>query len=216
MMEADQSALPLAEPFPEVVSASRESQSFLKSSSVVLEEEEEEEEDEESEAVEAAQVRKRRGPRYISVDEAPELRNSDLAQWTANYAANMAQASRLRRQHRLPFQAKRNAAAWVFGAGIGGVGIRLTNLNLPGPLDMFSGDALMEAVTGIKTRTLGRKRHHDEEEESASGGSGRRTRPRNEEKGIGRTGSLPLDDEVTQPLFGDDVCCSNGSASLAS
>ncbi|MCJ1393678.1 hypothetical protein MMC18_006554 [Xylographa bjoerkii] len=197
MMEADHSVLPVAEPFPEMVSGPRESQSFLKSSSEVPDEEE-------SESAEVAQVRERRGPRTIPVDEAPELRNSDLAQWTASYTANMAEVSHQKRQHRLPFEAKKNAVVWVFGVGIGGVGTRLTSLNVQSPLDMFAGDALMEALTGVKSRVTGRKRARSEENEGASESSGRRIRPRSEEEEVGRGESLVLDDEGMQPLFGDD------------
>ncbi|MCJ1404428.1 hypothetical protein MMC11_007653 [Xylographa trunciseda] len=198
MMEADHSALPLADPFSNIVSAPRESQSFLKSSSAVPEEET-------SESAEAAQVRTRRGPRIIPVDEAPELRHSDLAQWTANYTGNMKEAARQKRQHKLPFQAKKNAAAWVFGAGIGGVGSELTSHNMRSPLDMFAGDALMEALTGVKRHITGRKRARGEEDEEASESSGVRTRrPRSEEEEVGRGESLILGSEGMQPLFGDD------------
>ncbi|MCJ1384907.1 hypothetical protein MMC17_008025 [Xylographa soralifera] len=197
MMEDDHSVLPLAEPFPEMVSAPRESQSFLRSSSVVPEEEE-------SESAEAAQVRKRRGPRTIPVDEAPELRNSDLAQWAANYTTNMAEASRQKRQHKLPFQAKKNAASWIFGIGIGAVGTRMNSLNMRSPLDMFAGDALMEALTGVKSPVTGCKRVRSEEDEGTSESSGRRTRPRSIEDEVGRGESIVLGDEEMQPLFGDD------------
>ena len=198
-MEAEHNVLPLAAPFPEMVSTSRESRSFLKSSSVAREEE--------SESAEAAQVRKRRGLRVIPVDEVPELRNSDLAQWAANYTVNMAEASRQKRQHKLPFQAKKNAAAWVLGIGIGAVGTRMKGLYLRSPLDMFAGDSLMEALTGVKIAVTGRKRARSEEDGDASETSGRRTRPRSIEEEVGRGESIVPGDEETEPLFGDDVCC---------
>ncbi|MCJ1434419.1 hypothetical protein MMC27_003787 [Xylographa pallens] len=196
MMEADHSILPLAEPFPEMASTPRESRTFLKSSSVVREEE--------SESAEAAQVRKRRGLRTIPVDEAPELRNSDLAQWAANYTVNMAEASRQKRQHKLPFQAKKNAAAWVFGIGIGAVGTRTNSFDVRSPLDMFAGDALLEALTGLKIPVTGRKRARSEADEGASEGSGRRTHPRSIEEEVGRGENVVFGDEGMQPLFGDD------------
>ena len=206
MMESDHSALPLAEPFPEMISATEESQSFLKSSSVIPGEDV-------SESAEAAHVRKPRGLKIIPVDEAPELRNSDLAQWAANYTANMAEASRQKRQHKLPFQAKKNAAAWVFGIGIGAMGPRMDSLNLQSPLDIFAGNVLMEALTGIKTTVSGRKRARSEEDEGTSEGSRRHTRPRSVEEEVGRGEGIGLDDERMQPLFGDDVCYTADSSS---
>ncbi|MCJ1285274.1 hypothetical protein MMC26_004614 [Xylographa opegraphella] len=197
MMEADQSPLPFAAPFPEMVSAPRESQSFLNSSSLVPEEGG-------SESAEAAQVRKRRGPRIIPVDEAPELRNSDLAQWAANYTSNMAEASRQKRQHKLPLQAKKNAAAWVFDIGIGAVGTNMNSLNMRSPLDMFAGNALMEALTGIKKPVTGHKRSRGEEDEGTSEDLVRRTRPRSMEEEIGHGQSIDLGEEGMQPSFGDD------------
>ena len=204
MMGANHSALPLAEPFPEMMVAPRESQGFLKSSSVVPEEEE-------SESAEAAQIRKRRVPRIIPVDEAPELRNSDLAQWATNYTTNMAEAARHKHQHKLPYQAKKNAAAWVFGMGIGAVGSRINSLNLQSPLDMFAGDALMEALTGVKSPGTTRKRARSKEYQGISEGSGRRTRLRSMEEEIGRGESSALGDEEMQPSFGDDVCIAANS-----
>lgn len=195
------SALPPAEPFPDRkarAGASR-SQSFLKSSSTIPEEEG-------SESAEA-QARKWRGRKEILIDEAPELRNSDLTQWSTNYVANMAEAARQKLQHKLPHQARKNAAAWVFGSGINGVGIGTTNINIRNPLDMFAGDTLIEALTGVTTRHTRQKRPRTDDEDHASEGSERRTRLRTAEEEIGRGESLILGDDSMAPIFGDDVRC---------
>ncbi|MCJ1476147.1 hypothetical protein MMC13_004812 [Lambiella insularis] len=197
----DYTALPPAEPFPEMVSgtAQPQSQDFLKSSSVLPVEES-------SDSAEAAQVRKRRAPRLILIDEAPELRNSDLTQWNLNYVANMAEARRQKAQHKVPAQARKNAAAWVFGAGINSVGKESRSVNIQNVLDIFAGNALMEALTGVSLSRTGRKRSRTDDEDLASEGSGRRIRSRTveQEEEIGRGDSLILGDEAMPPTFGDD------------
>ena len=194
----DYGALPLAEPFPEMT-AQRDG--ILKSSSEVSGEEE-------PDSAEAAQVRKTRGRRALPLDTVTELRNSDLAQWNTNYATNMKEAARHKVQHKQVLQAKKNAAAWVFGNGLGGVGTGFSIPDLRGPFNMFAGDQLYEALTGIQLNAAGRKRGRDDDEGGTSGSEGRRTRPRSEgEEQVGRGEALNKGDDDVLPQFDDNVSC---------
>ena len=192
----DYGDLPPAEPFPGMA-AQRES--FLKSPSQVPQEEE-------SESAEAAHAHRARGRRALPLDTVTELRNSDLAQWNTDYAANMEEAARHKAQHKQVFQAKKNAAAWVFGIGLGGVGTGFSISDLRSPLDMFAGDKLYEALTGIQINVAGRKRGRRHEEGETSESEERRTRPRSEdEEQVGRGKGLDMGNDDILPQFNDNV-----------
>src|SRR5947208_14016287 len=63
-----------------------------------------------------AQMRSRKKPvKTIYPDDYQELRNSDLAQWNAEYSHNMAIAAKLKQNNKSLTQAKKNAAFWVLG-----------------------------------------------------------------------------------------------------
>ena len=161
-----------------------------------------------SESAEAPLPRKRRALRTLPVDEIQELHNTDLAQWKTDYLENMAEATAAKVSHKAPFLAKKNAAFWVVGTGIGGVGAALGSSKLHSPLDMFAGDAMMEALTGVKVSTAGQKRGRDDEEDHDSDSEARRVRIRDGNGDqIGR-GEDELDDEGTMMLPADDVSIS--------
>ena len=192
--------LPPAEPFPAMVAGGTARQQTLKPSPVVAEEEES------SESADAPLNRKRRGPRVLPMDVTQELRNADLALWNTEYINNMAEASQSRLHHTIPYQARKNAAYWVFGSGIGGVGTGLGTSKLKSPLDMFAGQKLMEALTGIDLNVAGKKRARSDDEDSRSNSEERRVRARDDSGDqIGRGDDLVLDDNDRQPLFDDTV-----------
>ena len=197
----DYDVLGPAEPFPDIAAKAQESTSFHISSEDVREQEEEL-----SESVEAAQNRKVRLAKTLPVDQNTELRNSELAQWSDNYVANMIEATRQKLQHKLPAQARKNAAAWVFGNGICGVGVISTSPNIRHPLEIFAGHLLLQALTGSSKTLASRKRSRSSEESPSSEEEGRRIRPRSAEEEIGRGEDLGLDHGDIQPLFPDDVC----------
>jgi hypothetical protein len=91
-----------------------------------------------------------------------------------DYMQNMAVAARQKHNNRKPTQAKKNAAYWVFGIGIGSVGSGVGTSRAVHPLHFFSGDELREALA---PNLAGRKRRADDDEES----EGRRVRAREEE-----------------------------------
>lgn len=159
-----------------------------------------------SPSVAEAPQRRRRIKTIIS-DVRPELLNRDLAQWNEGYLVNMENATRLKQQHKLTAQAKKNAAFWVLGQGIGKVGIGLGSERVPAPLDVFSGDRLLSALMGGE---VGRKHARSTSGESESDESGRRVRAR-EERELGR-GEKFMSDEGIGPEFAEvgiqlSSCC---------
>ena len=193
----DDPFLPQAEPFPTMAppgaGSPRASQQHPQTS-------------ESSESIEAPLQRKRRAPKELPSDERQELRNADLAGWRDNYAANMAEASVTRNANKAASLARKNAEFWVMGAGIGGVGARLGGSTLKNPLDMFAGDAIMEALTGINASTAGQKRARDEEANEGSDSEARRMRPReDEEDQVGRGEGLIFQDDDNMVIDPFDV-----------
>ena len=148
-----------------------------------------------SEPAETPPQRKRRAPKRLPVDERQELHNTDLTQWNNDYTANMADATAAKISRKAPFLAKKNAAFWVLGVGIGGVGAGLGSSKFQSPLGIFAGDSMMEALTGIKIYTSGQKRGRDDEDDHDSDSETRRTRMRDGDwDQIGR-GNGKLDDD---------------------
>lgn len=130
--------------------------------------------------------------RLIVSDERPELLNKDLAQWNENYLTNMADALRVKQQHRTVAQAKKNASFWVFGYGIGEAGVGLGQEHVRAPLDIFSGERLVSALLGGQ---LGRKHARSPPSEPESDESVRRVRAR-EELELGRADDHLFDEGI--------------------
>ncbi|KAL6721901.1 R8 protein [Lecanora helva] len=184
----DDNILHAAEPFPAMTDPGRVRAQHLSPSEV-------RDERESSESAWAPLPRKRRVPKQLPVDARQELHNADLAQWKANYIENMAEATEAKKNHKAPALAKKNAAFWVMGAGIGGVGAGIGASKLKSPLDMFSGGAMMEALTGIKASIPQPKRGRDDEEGDGSDSEARRVRMRvDDSEQIGRGDELHLED----------------------
>ncbi|KAI4111863.1 MAG: hypothetical protein LQ339_000322 [Xanthoria mediterranea] len=191
--------LPQAEAFPRIAPQAQAESGFLRSSAVPHEESS-------SENALARQQRKRRGPKPLPYDETQELRNAVLAQWNNDYLANMANAKKIKLQHKATTAAKLNAASWVFGAGIGNVGLGLGASKMKGPLaEMFSGDALMQALTGTSASATGKKRSRSGDETEDSEAVERRVRMREEDAEIGRSQGFHLEDDDTMNLPGSEA-----------
>ena len=155
-----------------------------------------------SSSAEAPQ-RKLRPPKTLRADYPQELANADLAHWNTNYLSNMAEATKIKRQHKAIALAKKNAAFWVLGQGIAGVGISLGDDRVPNPLAIFSGQALFVALTGREMSPAGSKRTRSLSDDIDGDGEGRRVRARaEEEEHIGR-GDADVND-VEGKFFGDD------------
>ena len=200
----DDIILPDAEAFPTTALQAPDGSGNLSSLSKVHQEQES------SDSVEAPLQRKHRAPKTLPIDERQELHNTDLTQWKIDYVANMAEATAAKMSHRAPFIAKRNAAFWVFGAGIGGVGAGLGSSDLQSPLGMFAGDAMLEALTGVKISTAGQKRRRDDEEDHGSESEARRARIRDGDwDQVGRGDGMMLDDDGTMMVSANDVSITN-------
>ncbi|KAE8146755.1 Rec8 like protein-domain-containing protein [Aspergillus avenaceus] len=128
-----------------------------------------------------AMHRTRRAKTY-PLDERTSLRNRDLASMNNDYVLNMAGISKQKHQNKLSAQAKKNAASWVYGRGIGSVGLGIGTSNAPHPLQQFSGEELWNTLNQT-TRPKKRKRGHLDEDNDAS--DARRVRAREEELGPG-------------------------------
>jgi meiotic recombination protein REC8 len=130
-----------------------------------------------------------------------------LAAWNANYLSNMAEASRHKEQQKLAALAKQNAMMWVFGNSIGGIISRGPSTDVRSPLDMFSGERLMEALIGNQTAIAGRKRARKSDDGETSESEERRRRPRSDDNDqVGR--GVAVSDEsgdMLPPQFDDTV-----------
>ena len=151
-----------------------------------------------SESASADQRRRyRTGPKVIPLDDNIELHNRDISVWNQRYKENMSEALNHKRAHRLVTLAKKNAEHWILGAG---------NSDLlqadRGPLNMFTGIKLLEAMTGLDLTVGGKKRAR--EDDPASDDS-RRVRSRGEPSSdeVGR-GFGPQDDGF-MPMMDDDT-----------
>ena len=111
--------------------------------------------------IQPARMRRIRHPKVIITDEATSLRNMELGKWNTEYAANMVEARNQRDQNKIPAMSKKNAAFWVFGQGIGSVGVGLGVHSEPHPLKAFSGKELLDAV--CSTERHKRKRLNESE-----------------------------------------------------
>ncbi|KAK2786225.1 hypothetical protein FQN52_007975 [Onygenales sp. PD_12] len=155
----------------------------------------------ESEALETHRRTRKRTIKTLGFDDPPELRNSDLAQWNSEYVQNMAAAAKLKHNNRLITLAKKNAAAWVMGVSIGsGIDIGLGGFEYEHPLDMFSGERILAALTGKKIGAGRRKRSRGEVEDvdgdADADDEERRVRMREDQDDeVGRGDGMDLDDD---------------------
>ncbi|KAL4927551.1 Rad21/Rec8 N terminal domain protein [Aspergillus undulatus] len=117
---------------------------------------------------------RQRAPKILPTDGQTALRNAELAHMNDGYLHNMAVAAKQKRNNKVPTQAKKNAAYWVFGMGIGCVGAGVGTSRVIHPLHVFSGVELYETLV---TMGAGRKRPLDDDSDSEA----RRVRARDED-----------------------------------
>jgi meiotic recombination protein REC8 len=133
---------------------------------------------EETIEIQPVRTRRVRRPKEIISDDVTALRNMTLAQWNNEYVANMAQASKQKQQNKMQTIAKKNAAFWVFGQGIGSVGVGLGMQQEPHPLIIFSGEDLFESIGGYGKQS-GRKHIVTDDDDDTS--EGRRVHTREQQ-----------------------------------
>lgn len=186
--------LPDAEAFPELIREAPPKEGLRQSSSAIPQED--------SPHRSAASVsRKRRAPKALPIDNAPELRNTDLARWNDEYLVNMAIETQAKLQHNARRLAKKNAAFWVGGSGIGGIGY----FSQKTPLDIFAGDALMNALLSVATSVQGRKRNRNEKDDDGSDSDERRVRTRGVENQLGAFDDLPTNGNADTTIMNEEV-----------
>jgi meiotic recombination protein REC8, fungi type len=146
---------------------------------------------------------KARAAKVIRPDSRQELANADLAQWNTNYLTNMAEATKVKQQHKASVLAKKNATFWVLGQGIAGVGISSGDHRVPNPFEMFCGQALLAALAEREISPAGTKRTRTFSVDLDEQGEARRVRARREEEQrVWRDEAGANDREVL--LLGDD------------
>jgi meiotic recombination protein REC8, fungi type len=133
-------------------------------------------------------------------DQRTELSNRELSQWNTSYLENMAEATRTKVRYKALVQARKNAAFWVLEQGIGGVQAAFGQDRVPHPLSVFSGQALLDALTGHESSPAGTKRSRSSISDDEGDQESRRIRARGEEeKEVGRGDDceiLVLDDDI--------------------
>ncbi|KAI4848669.1 hypothetical protein E4T44_03805 [Aureobasidium sp. EXF-8845] len=127
-----------------------------------------------------------RVPKPLPRDQELELHNSDLQTWDREYLDNQSRAVQQKLQNKTIVLARKNANFWVLQNGIGGLGSAYQGVetHMPEPLRIFSGTALLEALTGIQLSLAGTKHPRaidgDPEEDE------RRFRTRSNSREVGR------------------------------
>lgn len=150
--------------------------------------------------VRVPQQRQKRASQYLQVDARQELTNDVLRGWTQDYLGNMEDARRVKRQHRNVFLAKKVAAYFVYGQGIGSVGAGMGQGKVAGPLIHFSGHELLEALLAP---TNGQKHARSP---SPTLSEERRVRARSDEEERGRHGEdIAMADDDGIVGMGDEV-----------
>ncbi|KAK5128697.1 hypothetical protein LTR85_000030 [Meristemomyces frigidus] len=143
--------------------------------------------------------RARAAPKVIAPDVTLELRNGDLARWNTDYVANMQDLIKHKEAGRAVAIAKKNAEHWVLGTtslSALGQADRLAE----GPLGMFSGAKLLEALTGFRLTAGGKKRGREEDEAEGT----RRVRSRGLEPSSDELGRGAFADDGYMPMMDDD------------
>lgn len=132
-----------------------------------------------------------RAPKVVPADNRTALRNTELAQINNEYMQNMAAILKQKKNNKISAQAKKNAIFWVFGLGIGSVGVGLGASQMPHPLQVFSGDDLCAALNPQEKQKARKRAHRADDDEGDSDKDGRRVRARGEsEDQVGRGGDV--------------------------
>jgi meiotic recombination protein REC8, fungi type len=154
-----------------------------------------------SETAEApARRRRKHVPKILAIDTTVELRNGDLSRWNTDYVANMHEALRQKQGTRALAIAKENAKIWVLGDGNLG-SLARSDMLVRGPMEMFSGAKLIEALIGVNLLT-GEKRTRDANDEG-DGTSPKRARGLERASAEVGRGAF-LNDEGFGVMAGDD------------
>lgn len=152
-------------------------------------------------AVVTARQKRNRPIQAIPVDNPTQIPNRTLADWQNTYSDTMNAAANENNDKITLAQAKRNAAHWVIGHGISGLG----GLGLPGehPLAAFSGQQLLDSLASPAQAQGGRKRSSSAVVEEYPEEERRRVRVR------------PENDEIDDGVMDNDVVAQNANEDIA-
>ena len=148
-----------------------------------------------------ARHRKKSEAKVLMPDATMELRNGDLARWNTDYATNMCDAMRQKRAARAIILAKENARLLVLGATDFGVPSQ-SDILIRGPLEMFSGAKLLEALTGFDLLGAGTKRGREALDEGEVGAR-KRSRGQGASSDV-QIGGMFMNDDGYAPMNGND------------
>ncbi|KAH0342846.1 hypothetical protein KCU81_g5463, partial [Aureobasidium melanogenum] len=148
--------------------------------------EEEEAQSQTSSTTASAPAARVRVPKPLPQDQELELHNADLQAWDREYLDNQWMATQHKLQNKSLVLARKNANFWVLQNGIGGLGTAFQGAEdyMPEPLRMFSGHALLQALTGIQLTIAGTK--HPRDVDKNDDDQERRVRSRSDDNEVGR------------------------------
>lgn len=99
-------------------------------------------------AVAPLRPRKPKTKKQLPIDQTQALKHSNLSDWQKEYVSIQDGLSAVKLKTKGYMLAKKNAFMFVIGNGFNGVGIGIGSTKLQGPLNMFSGDALLAKISG--------------------------------------------------------------------
>ncbi|KAK6001157.1 hypothetical protein QM012_003240 [Aureobasidium pullulans] len=143
-------------------------------------------------------------PQPLPWDQELELHTSDLQHWDREYLENQLTATQHKLHNKSLVLARKNANFWVLQNGIGGLGAAYQGAEdcMPELLKMFSGNALLEALTGIQLTIAGTKHPRDVDESDED--QERRVRSRSNDDEVSRAAESN-DTAVFDTGFVDDI-----------
>jgi hypothetical protein len=111
--------------------------------------------------------RKHRTPKTMKLDVLTQISRDELLQWDRDYLENMSRLDGQKANAKSQIQARKNAAAWIVGRGIGAVG-SIGNHGFTYPLESFCGDSLLVSLSDeppVNEQTRKRSSSHEEDDE---------------------------------------------------
>lgn len=135
-----------------------------------------------------AAIRRRRGPRLLTLDPTQELESSVLQAWQTGYVSNMREAVKKKTSGRLLSLVKTNAEIWMWGSGVGGADALKREHRLSSLLEFLRGEPLLASMTAsVSSANLEPKPARDEDVPMLD----------TEQPEIGRAAPTPLQDDTT-------------------
>ncbi|EED15426.1 Rad21/Rec8 N terminal domain protein [Talaromyces stipitatus ATCC 10500] len=132
----------------------------------------------------ASSSRKRRAQNMLQNDVLTQISRDELLQWDQEYLQHMSRLDAQRANAKGLARARKNAAAWITGRGIGSVGLGIGVNGLTHPLESFCGDSLLAALSSEPPTNDARKRSSREAVSEDEEGHDRSVRRRISDAGV--------------------------------